>query len=276
MKDIVANRRKLGLSRKLRLAWLVARENGPAWTFQFGAYYLASAIADRAHARMHRLRTSRNLPGLNSAALNREIWDGWDWNSGGEEWTASEAWKASLVQHVLRANIQPGSRVLEIGPGAGRWTEVLAAVAGHLTAVDISRECIEICRQKFAASANAEFHVTDGASLPFVEAASIDAIWSFDVFVHINARETGGYLEEFGRVLRPGGRGVIHHGSAGGRLGGWRSDVTAEVFRELLKSAGLTLVAEFDRWQDDGRDVEVSCYGDLVTVFEKPDGAATG
>lgn len=270
MKDIVANRRKLGLARKLRVARMVLRENGPGWTLLFGTYYVASALADRAHALMHRLRLARHLPGLNSATLNREIWDGWNWERGGEEWTVSDAWKASLIEHVLRAHVPPGGLILEIGPGAGRWTEVLAGLAGHLTAVDISQECVEICRRKFSSCPNTEFHVTDGSSLPLIADSSIDAVWSFDVFVHINARETAGYIDEFRRVLRPGGRAVIHHGATGGCGGGWRSDVTADVFRGLVESRGLTLVAEIDRWRDGGREFEVSCYGDLVTIFEKP------
>jgi SAM-dependent methyltransferase len=272
MKDIVANRRKIDLPGKLRLARLVLRENGPLWTMHFAAYYLASTIADRAHARMHGLRVERHLPGLNSFALNREIWQSWNWESGGEEFTPSEAWKASLIDHVLMKYMVPGGRILEIGPGAGRWTGVLATIAGHLIGVDISPACVEICRRKFASHANAEFHVNDGsAALPFIESGSIDAIWSFDVFVHINALETGAYLREFRRVLKPGGRAVIHHGATGGRTGGWRSDVTAEVFRELVEANGLTTLAELDRWRAGDQDFEVSCYGDLVTIVEQTD-----
>jgi ubiquinone/menaquinone biosynthesis C-methylase UbiE len=212
-----------------------------------------------------------HLPGLNSSALNREIWQYWNWDRGGEEFTQSEAWKASLIDNVMAKYVVPGGRIVEIGPGAGRWTEPLVKRAGHVIGVDISPACVELCRRKFAEHSNAEFHVNDGSTLPSIKTGSIDAIWSFDVFVHINARETGGYVQEFHRVLRPGGRAVIHHGATGGRTGGWRSDVTAEVFRGLIETAGFKTVAELDRWRASGQDFEVSCYGDLVTVFEKPD-----
>ena len=78
------------------------------------------------------------------------IWDSWEWDAdGGEKWTESEAWKDSVIREVLRPRVPEGSDVLEIGPGAGRWTETLAELAGSLTLVDISSRCIEICRDRF-------------------------------------------------------------------------------------------------------------------------------
>src|SRR6478609_3336738 len=62
----------------------------------------------------------------NSAADNRGRWNGWDWSGLGEEWTASEEWKQGLVDDVLLRLIPSDVDVLEIGPGAGRWTVVLA------------------------------------------------------------------------------------------------------------------------------------------------------
>ena len=63
----------------------------------------------------------------NSAVENRDRWERWDWTSLGEEWSASPEWKQGLVDDVLLPNIPPGGTVLEIGPGGGRWSEVLAA-----------------------------------------------------------------------------------------------------------------------------------------------------
>ena len=72
-----------------------------------------------------------------------------------------------------------------------------------------------------------------------MQTGSTDAIWSFDVFVHINKPQFEAYTKEFARVLKPGGVGVVHHGAVGGASGGWRSDVTTADVERFLTSAGL-------------------------------------
>jgi ubiquinone/menaquinone biosynthesis C-methylase UbiE len=183
---------------------------------------VSSSIAEAAFARLQHAKRTRSLPGTSSTAMNRAIWNHWDWTAGGEEW------KESLVRCVLRRYIPSGVNVLEIGPSAGRWTEILQKDAVHLTSVDISETCVNLCREKFREAHNCTFLVTQGSDVAGVADQSIDAIWSFDVFVHINQAEVTNYVKEFRRVLRPGGSGVIHHGKFAGAEGGWRSDLTTE------------------------------------------------
>ncbi|MBW2334648.1 MAG: class I SAM-dependent methyltransferase, partial [Deltaproteobacteria bacterium] len=168
---------------------------------------------------------------------------------------------------VMLKYIEPGKTVLEIGPGAGRWTVVLQGIAKHLILVDLSQKCINLCKKRFAECDNIEFYVNDGSSLGFIPDETVDYVWSFDVFVHINPRETDIYLTELSRVLTKGGRGIIHHAKEGGRHGAWRSRMTSALFCELLEKHGLTLVAQFDSWGDVERD-HVGFY-DAITVFEK-------
>jgi len=52
--------------------------------------------------------------------------------------------------------------------------------------------------------------ITDGA-LSFIENNSVDYIWSYDVFVHINPTDVEKYIIEFSRILKPHGYGIIHH-----------------------------------------------------------------
>src|SRR6476619_3329583 len=73
----------------------------------------------------------------NSSTENRNRWNDWDWGSLGEEWTLSEDWKRGLVDDVLLRLIPPAVDVLEIGPGAGRWTELLAPRARRMVVVDV-------------------------------------------------------------------------------------------------------------------------------------------
>ena len=273
MRDKIANRRRLDLRAKVRLARLVVAENGLRWSTWFTFYYFASGLADRAFARLERIRRATGVPGLNSRRLNREIWNRWDWAAGGAEWTRSETWRRSLVARALAPYVPAGSRVLEIGPGGGRWTAELVERAGHLTGADISPACVETCRRRFADLPHAEFFLTDGVTLPFVAEGSVDAVWSFDVFVHINGDDVARYLDELARVMAPGARAVVHHGSEGGQHGGWRSDLTTERLDRELTTRGLRVIERFSRWTADGEQHEVGQRGDAVTVFEKPTAA---
>jgi SAM-dependent methyltransferase len=188
----------------------------------------------------------------NSIDSNLEAWSYYDWSSRGEEWNPSPDFKDSLVAHVLEPNVPMGSRVLEIGPGGGRWTEVLLGRASHVTAVDLTPRCIELCRERFPDARNLDLFVNDGRDLSFVADASIDRIFSFDVFVHILAKDIEGYVAQFPRILKEGGRAVIHHARAGALRSGWRSDMTAEHMRIFCDRHGLKLVEQIRSW-DQGR-----------------------
>ena len=51
--------------------------------------------------------------------------------------------------------------------------------------------------------------------------ACVDRVWSFDVFVHTLAEDIEPYVAEITRVLKPGGRAIIHHARDGQHIG-WR------------------------------------------------------
>jgi ubiquinone/menaquinone biosynthesis C-methylase UbiE len=268
MKDMVANRNRVDWYQKWKLGGLALRENGFLWCAQLAVYYAASTIAERAFGAMDRRRRERKLPGLNSAALNRQIWNSWDWSRQGEEWTVSEAWRQSLVRLVMRSNIPPGASVLEIGPGAGRWTEPLLEDAREYVGIDISSAAVNRCAERFSKHSQARFSVGSGQDLAGVATQSIDAIWSFDVFVHINTADVDRYLAEFVRVLRPGGVAVIHHGGVGGASGGWRSDLTIAAMHEMTVRHGLLTAQTLSSWTDGG-EVHDLGYGDLISVVTK-------
>jgi ubiquinone/menaquinone biosynthesis C-methylase UbiE len=268
-KDLVVNRRRVPLLSKLRVLGLTLRENGWVYSLLLGAYYMGGGLGNRAFGAMQTLRKNRGLPGINSRNLNAEIWDHWDWAAGGEEWTVTEEWKQSLVRQVLKPRVPADSVVVEIGPGAGRWTQHLIPLAGEYTGIDLSKTCVDLCTKRFAAT-SARFRINQGNNLPGVIDASVEVIWSFDVFVHINLVDIASYLEEFQRVLKPRGRAVIHHGTAAGHSGGWRSDATTSELNALIAAKGLRVVEQFNDWTEDGQRHEVGLYQDQVTVMEKP------
>jgi SAM-dependent methyltransferase len=209
----------------------------------------------------------------NSPADNRERWTHWDWSSAGEEWNASAEWKQALVDCVLMAWIPQDGVVLEIGPGAARWSAVLQPRARRLILVDVTERPLALCRERFAAAANVEYVFSSGNDLPGVADSSVDAIWSFDVFVHVAPVDQAAYLAEVARVLTPGGVAVIHHAD-GRNLGdspsrnGWRSPMSRGLFATLAAERGLTVEAHLDSWGPDGR-FDLSAYHDAITVCRR-------
>lgn len=270
MKDIVENRRRMKLSSKAKLGLLSLRENGFRYMAYLGLSYLATSTSHFAFGRADSLRKRYNLPGVNSRSANKLIWEDWDWSQGGDEWTPSSDWKQAVVSKFIDPNFRSSDRVLEIGPGAGRWTEYLIPRVASLIGVDISETCVAECRRKFSGKLNVEFQTGSGRDLAGVPDGSIDRIWSFDVFVHINQTEFSAYAREFARVLKSGGLGIIHHGASGGSGGGWRSDVTTEQASSLLQAAGLIVASQITEWEDAGKTFEAGLYSDVITTFRKP------
>jgi ubiquinone/menaquinone biosynthesis C-methylase UbiE len=247
------------------------QENGFYWTFLYALYWSArfflKADLHVLYKTLVQFEEKHGLPGFNTPATAAEIWDLVPWEKErGEEWTVSAEWKKSLIGEVLLNYIKSGTAILEIGPGAGRWTEILQPLARELFAVDVSARALDLCKKRFSSASNISFFLARNAGLEFIPDKSIDAIWSFDVFVHINPNDTDRYLSEFKRVLVPGGIAVIHHPKDGGLHGGCRSRMTARLFAAQLEKQGLTLVRRFDSWGENGR-FNLSRYSDCISVF---------
>jgi ubiquinone/menaquinone biosynthesis C-methylase UbiE len=209
----------------------------------------------------------------NSAAENRRRWDQWDWSRLGEEWTASEPWKQAMVDEVLLPTIPPGGTVLEIGPGGGRWSVVLQPRAERLILVDVAQRPLDLVAERLGEPGNAEYVLTSGSALVGVDDASVDAVWSFDVFVHVAPVDQAGYLDEIARVLRPGGVAAIHHadgrnrGAAPSRRG-WRAPMTAELFAALARERGLTVERQLRSWSEGAHGLDA--FNDVITVLRRP------
>ena len=263
----------MGLLRQtLGLVSTMYKENGLLWTASCCTKFLIEKttgfeplVLDQY---MRKLEQKNQLPGVSSAEINEQIWNRWDWSKQGEEWTPSEEWKQSVITHIMHKWVQSNASVLEIGPGGGRWTEYLQKLARELTIVDVAEKCIEICKERFKDCTNITYHVNDGSSLPFLKNDQFDYVWSFDVFVHIDPKSSIRYYEEFSRILKPGGIGIIHHGVDGRSHLGWRSRMTKERVVELCEKNGLEVLDQFDQWGEKGA-FDVRFHHAMVTVFSK-------
>ena len=209
----------------------------------------------------------------NSADENRKRWNRWDWSRLGEEWNASEDWKQALVDEVLLPTIPAGGTVLETGPGGGRWSVLLQPRSERLILVDVAPRPLDLVAERLGDAPNVEYVLTDGSALPGVSDSSVDAVWSFDVFVHVAPGDQAGYLGEIARVLRPGGIAAVHHADGRNRgvapsRTGWRAPMTAALFAALARERGLEVERVVRSFGDSGHGLEA--FGDAITVLRRP------
>ena len=243
----------------------------------------------------------------NTIEDNLETWDQkHHWSRDGDEWDGQarydgvpyEEWKASLIEEFVTPNLSPQTDVLEIAPGHGRWSKLMAGNSRTLTLVDLSPSCIEYCRSCLAQYDNVSYQITDGKTLTNVADSSIDFLWSFDSFVHMGPDVIQAYLHEAMRVLRPGAKAVIHHAGRRDRLlalgfltdwgglgrnaykvlsmgkwgddDGWRSDVSSELIRKLADRARLRVESQVQTW---GKNNQFGLlrYGDWISILRKPE-----
>lgn len=120
-----------------------------------------------------------------------------------------------VVPHLDRNVFEPFfgtcDVMLEIGPGGGRFTAVLLPKCRKLIAVDTSPTMLEKLRERFVSDPRIEYYLADGRGLGEVDDDSVDAAFSYGVFVHLQHWDIYNYLAELQRVLKPGGKAIIQH-----------------------------------------------------------------
>jgi SAM-dependent methyltransferase len=131
-----------------------------------------------------------------------------------------------LEYFVELGRLQPTDHVLDVGSGIGRMAAPLTRVltSGRYEGFDIVPEGVEWCtRQITARFPNFRFQLADvhnpayhprgtqeasAYRFPYAD-ASFDFAFATSVFTHMRPPEVTRYLDELGRVLKPGGRCLL-------------------------------------------------------------------
>ena len=129
----------------------------------------------------------------------------------GLEWGDPEKspYLAMVRRHYIDFFVNPSATLLEIGPGGGRWTRFMVE-ASKIYAVDRHQELLDELRAN-CPQPNIVTIRNNGDDFPGVPDASIDFLFSFGVFVHLELDIIGRYLINMRRLLKPTSNVVIHY-----------------------------------------------------------------
>jgi ubiquinone/menaquinone biosynthesis C-methylase UbiE len=113
-----------------------------------------------------------------------------------------------LAERLLRKMPHPeGNSILEIGVGNGRDSIFLAKEGNEVTGIDVAKRAIELAEKNARKEGvKVNFKIGDAEKLEF-ENDAFDAVFSISVLHSTNLFKS---LKEIARVLKPGGRGMLH------------------------------------------------------------------
>jgi len=163
------------------------------------------------------------------------------------EYCGSDEWRQMIREVILPwalGETDLGDDVLEVGPGYGATTDVLGALAPHVTSVEIDDKLSAMLRERFAATPSIEIVNGDATQLHYADAKFTGAA-CFTMLHHVPTVELQDRLfAEVARVLRSGAALVASDslGSdelAGAHAGDTYNPVDPESLPGRLAAAGF-------------------------------------
>ncbi len=152
----------------------------------------------------------------------------------GGRWDADEFFATGIrdigaVMEQAAAWGKPTARrtALDFGCGIGRLSQALAGHFDHVYGVDISSKMIELARDHNRKGARVEYLCNLTGDLSRFADGSMDMIYSWITLQHVRPRYAARYMQEFLRVLAPGGLLLFQYPSKpiglGVRLARWKA-----------------------------------------------------
>jgi hypothetical protein len=185
-----------------------------------GPHAVTSPWVSGLKARMPDLSTNFHLDALDRAKLagqpERDGLYGLQWGD-----PQREPWLRFVRDEFLLPFVHPDRVGVEIGPGGGRWTRYLLTLS-RLYAVDLHQELLDELARNFRTPGLFLVKNT-GTDFPLIELRSVDLVFSFDVFVHLDIPIIKSYLDNIKTIIRPGADVIIQY-----------SDKTKKAARENL------------------------------------------
>lgn len=152
---------------------------------------------------------------------------------------------ALVRDHFLLPYVTQETTALEIGPGGGRWTRYMLGVK-RLYAVDFHQELLNELKSNFNPK-NLTFVKNNGNDFPGIPNGSIDFIFSFGTFVHLDVEIIDRYLQNMKALLKPSTNVVIQYSDKSKPLGNSNkgfSENDPDTMRRLVSSHGYSIYEE--------------------------------
>jgi SAM-dependent methyltransferase len=150
-----------------------------------------------------------------------------------------------VVHNYISPYLTKKSVVLEIGPGGGRWTRYLLQ-AKEIILVDLNAEFFPYLKNRAGKlTSKMRFKQTAGYELGGIDLDSVDFIFTFGTFVHIDPDGIDSYLGEMKRVLKPGGIAVVQYADKNKKAARERkgfSDMNCDRMNTFVQKHGFKLL----------------------------------
>ncbi|MBN9220057.1 MAG: class I SAM-dependent methyltransferase [Mesorhizobium sp.] len=162
------------------------------------------------------------------------------------------------------------ARIVDLACGRGRHSWQMRDWGNEKILVDVVKENIDICRDRFNGIANVRFINNNGYDLADIENDSCTSLFCYDAMVHFDHMVIFRYLIEINRILQVGGRALIHHSNNGTNPGGvyrqnphWRNFMPQGLFFDYAIKSGFKVKEQAAiNWG------EHNCI-DMITLVEK-------
>ena len=146
------------------------------------------------------------------------------------------------VVHPILQKLQldpANSSMVELGCGTGRMTRSFAQRFQSVTGVDISAEMQSRAKEYLRSFSNIRWVLSNGETLPCIESASVDFVFSYLVLQHMPNKEVVcGSIREMMRILRPGGAFLFQFNGSYQPTMNWRGRTVSAIL-DGIDSAGL-------------------------------------
>lgn len=162
---------------------------------------------------------------------------GTDPNDVGDEAWANDYLAEALPRFYL-PYVDAQSCVLELGPGSGRLTRHLVGRCRRIELVDNSEFVLQWMQQYLSGRCEFGTHLVKVPLMPDVIDETVDVVLAHGVVEHLDFDETSFFLEEFFRVLKPGGVVSFNYNSL-------HSDAGAAWFAKHRRKPGHRCIFRF-------------------------------
>jgi len=157
-----------------------------------------------------------------------------------------------IKDHFLLPYFDSSSKIIEIGPGGGRWTRYMLK-ASKVFAVDFYQPVLNELAKNYNLP-NIKFIKNNGSDFPNIKENSIDLIFSFGTFVHLDIEIIQEYLNNIKPLLKSSSNVIIQYSDKTKPLGYERivnsrdnrgfSDNDPEKMRKLIQAHGYKIYEE--------------------------------